>query len=110
VGIYGVISYAVAQRTREIGVRMALGAAPRDVLRMVLDEGFRLVFAGVALGILFALAVTRLLTTMLYGVTAADPLIFSSVIAVLVVVSLSACYIPARRAMRVDPIVALRYE
>jgi len=110
VGIYGVISYAVAQRTREIGVRMALGASQGDVLRLVLGEGFKLVFLGVAIGILFALAVTRLLTTMLYGVTAADPLIFSSVIALLVVVSLAACYVPARRAMRVDPIVALRYE
>jgi putative ABC transport system permease protein len=110
VGIYGVISYAVSQRTREIGVRMALGAHPGDVLRLILGEGLKLVIAGAALGILFALIATRFISTMIYGVSATDPLIFFSVIALLVVVSLAACYVPARRAMRVDPIVALRYE
>jgi putative ABC transport system permease protein len=109
-GIYGVISYAVSQRTREIGVRMALGAHPRDVLRLILGEGLKLVFAGAALGVVFALLATRFISTMIYGVSATDPMIFLSVITLLVVVSLAACYVPARRAMRVDPIVALRYE
>lgn len=110
VGIYGVISYAVSQRTREIGVRMALGANPRDVLRLILGEGLKLVLAGVALGIIAALAMTRLLTTLLYGVSVTNPVIFLSVVLLLVAVSLAACFVPARRAMRVDPIVALRYE
>jgi len=110
VGIYGVISYAVSQRTREIGVRMALGARPADVLRLILGEGLKLVLAGAALGIVFALVATRFITTMIYGVSATDPLIFLSVITLLVAVSLAACYVPARRAMRVDPIIALRYE
>ncbi|HMD07518.1 MAG TPA: ABC transporter permease [Candidatus Acidoferrum sp.] len=110
VGIYGVISYAVSQRTREIGVRMALGAHRSDVLQLILGEGLKLVLAGAALGILFALIATRFIATMIYGVSATDPLIFLSVITLLVVVSLAACYVPARRAMRVDPIVALRYE
>jgi ABC-type antimicrobial peptide transport system permease subunit len=110
VGIYGVISYAVSQRTREIGLRMALGAHPGDVLRLILGEGLKLVLAGAALGIVLALIATRFIATMIYGVSATDPLIFLSVITLLVVVSLAACYVPARRAMRVDPIVALRYE
>ena len=110
VGIYGVISYAVSQRTREIGVRMALGARPGDVLRLILGEGLKLVLAGAALGIFFALLATRFIATMIYGVSATDPLIFLSVLTLLVTVSLAACYVPARRAMRVDPIVALRYE
>ncbi|MGB7027264.1 MAG: ABC transporter permease [Candidatus Acidiferrum sp.] len=110
VGIYGVISFAVSQRTREIGVRMALGAHPRDVLQLILGEGLKLVLAGVVLGIIAALAMTRLLSTLIYGVRATDPLIFLSVVALLVAVALAACFVPARRAMRVDPIVALRYE
>jgi putative ABC transport system permease protein len=110
VGIYGVISYAVSQRTREIGVRIAIGASRTDVLRLVLLEGLKLILVGAALGIAGAFALTRLLSSMLYNVSVTDPLIFSSVTALLVGVSLAACYVPARRAMRVDPIVALRYE
>jgi len=110
VGIYGVISYAVSQRTREIGVRMALGARPADVLRMILTEGLKLVAVGVALGIAAALLLTRLLEGMIYGVSMRDPLIFVAVNLLLVTVSLAACYVPARRAMRVDPLIALRYE
>jgi ABC-type antimicrobial peptide transport system permease subunit len=110
VGIYGVISYAVSQRTREIGVRVALGAHPGDVLRLILGEGLRLIVAGAALGIVFALIATRFIATMIYGVSATDPLVFLLVIALLVAVSLAACYVPARRATLVDPIIALRYE
>ena len=110
VGLYGVISFAVSQRTREIGVRMALGARPADVLRLILAEGLKLVLAGVVLGISASLLLTKLLEGMVYGVSMRDPLIFLLVNVLLVGVSLAACYIPARRAMRVDPIVALRYE
>ena len=110
VGTYGVISYAVSERTREIGVRMALGARPADVLKMILTEGLKLVASGVVFGVAAALMLTRLLEGMIYGVSMRDPLIFVAVNLLLVTVSLAACYVPARRAMRVDPLIALRYE
>jgi len=110
VGIYGVISYAVSQRTREIGVRVALGAQRADVVRMVLAEAMKLILIGTALGVATAFALTKAMASLLYGVSASDPFIFFSVVALLIIVSLAACYVPVRRAMRVDPIVALRYE
>jgi predicted permease len=110
VGIYGVISYLVGQRTQEIGIRIALGARRWDVLRLVLSHSVKMAVLGVFLGIAASLALTRLMAKMLYGVSATDPLTFVAVAAVLTFVALSASYIPARRAMRVDPIVALRNE
>jgi putative ABC transport system permease protein len=110
VGIYGVMSYGVSQRWHEIGIRMALGAQPRSVLGIVIFEGLRLVGIGVALGIAAAVAVTRLMSSLLFNVSTVDPLTFVGVTLLLTFVSLAACYIPARRAMRVDPMVALRYE
>jgi predicted permease len=110
IGIYGVISHLVGQRTHEIGVRMALGAQPVHVMRLILGEGVRMALVGVITGIIAALALTRLIASQLFGVTSHDPLTFAAVAILLTVVALLACYVPARRAVRVDPLVALRYE
>ncbi len=110
IGIYGVVSYLVGQQTREIGIRIALGAQRQDVLHLILGAGVRTALLGIAIGIAAAIGLTRLMAGMLYGVTATDPLTFAGVAVLLLAVALLACYIPARRAMRVDPMVALRYE
>jgi ABC-type antimicrobial peptide transport system permease subunit len=106
----GVISYSVAQRTKEIGIRMALGAGHQDVIRMILLEGARIASAGLIIGILAAFGLTRYLATLLFSVSPGDPSTFAMVALVLALVALLACYIPARRISRVDPMTALRYE
>jgi putative ABC transport system permease protein len=110
VGIYGVMSYAVTQRTQEIGIRLAIGAQAKDVLRMVVGEGLKLALFGTGLGLIGALIVARLISSLFFGIAPHDPLTFAGITALLGLVAFLACYIPARRATRVDPLVALRYE
>jgi putative ABC transport system permease protein len=110
VGVYSVASYAATQRTHEIGIRMAIGATPRDILKMVLRQGFGIIGLGLLVGLAAAFAGTRLLADLFYGVEPSDPVTYAAVATLLFAVALLACWIPARRATRVSPLVALRFE
>jgi ABC-type antimicrobial peptide transport system permease subunit len=110
IGTYGVISYGVSDRTHEIGLRVALGAKQADILAMVMRQGLVLALSGVAIGILAAFGITRLMTSLLFGTSPTDPVTYAGVVFLLSIVTLAACYIPARRASQVDPMVALRYQ
>jgi putative ABC transport system permease protein len=109
-GMYGVMAYSVSRRTGEIGVRMALGASPMTIVRLVLGEGLSTAVVGIALGVLASFAMTRLMASMLFGLNPTDPLTFAAAALLLMVAALAACYVPARRATRVDPMMALRNE
>jgi putative ABC transport system permease protein len=110
IGLYGVMSYATTRRTQEIGVRLALGASQSEVMQLILKQGLRLVMVGVAVGLLSAITVTRAMKTMLFGLSATDPVTYFVLTLLLIAVALLACYLPARRAMKVDPLIALRQE
>ena len=110
VGIYGVVSYSVSQRTRDFGIRMALGASRASVLGLVIRQGMLLAVAGIAIGLAGSFALTRLIAAQLFGISPGDPATFAAVVTLLVLVTLTACYLPARRATKVDPMVALRHE
>jgi putative ABC transport system permease protein len=110
IGIYGVVAYSVSQRTHEIGIRMALGAQPSEILRLIVGQAMKLAFAGIAIGLLASVFLARLLSSNMFGVQSADPLTIATVAVALALVALVASYLPARKAMRVNPMIALRYE